>query len=108
MNLKKKSLNMVSTREKVYAFLRKVPRGKITTYGALAKAAGTHPRAVAMFMKHNPHPVKTPCYKVIRSNGALGGYSGRGGVKTKVALLKKDGISFKNGKIDVKNHRHRF
>lgn len=99
---------MASKREKVYAMLRSVPRGKITTYGALAKAAGTHPRAVAMFMKYNPDPIKTPCYKVIRSDGSLGGYSGRGGVKTKAALLRKDGISLAKGKIDLKNRLHRF
>ncbi|MFH1237193.1 MAG: MGMT family protein [Candidatus Aenigmatarchaeota archaeon] len=98
----------VTARETVYSLLRKVPRGRITTYGALAKATGTHPRAVAMFMKHNPDPIKTPCYKVIRSDGSLGGYSGRGGVKTKTALLKKDGITLANGKIDLKNRLYRF
>lgn len=99
---------METKKHKVYALLKRVPKGKITTYRALAKACKTHPRAVAMFMKHNPDPVRTPCYKVIRSNGSLGGYSGRGGVKTKVALLKKDGISLANGKIDVKNRLYRF
>ncbi|MCX6817390.1 MAG: MGMT family protein [Candidatus Aenigmarchaeota archaeon] len=99
---------MASKMEIVYSLLRRVPRGKITTYGALAKAAGTHPRAIAMFMKHNPDPVKTPCYKVVRSDGSLGGYSGRGGVKTKAQLLRKDGITLRNGKIDLKRQLHRF
>jgi len=95
-------------REIVYSMLRKVPRGKITTYGALAKATGTHARAIAMFMKYNPDPIRTPCYKVVRSDGSLGGYSGRGGVKTKAQLLMKDGITLRNGKIDLKKRLYRF
>ena len=99
---------MTCAREKVYSLLGKVPRGKITTYGELAEAAGTHPRAVAVFMKTNPDPMRTPCYKVIRSDGAIGGYSGPGGAKRKIALLEADGIAVKNGRVDVKKRLHRF
>ncbi len=99
---------MDAKKEKAYAFLRKVPSGKITTYGELAKTAGTHPRAVAIFMKYNKDPKNIPCYKVVRSDGSLGGYSGAGGVRQKIALLEKDGITVKNGRIDLKKHLHRF
>jgi len=50
-------------------------------------------RAVANAIGKNPYAPKIPCHRVIRSDGSLGGYSGKGGVKTKRLLLKKEGIS---------------
>ena len=99
---------MACAREKVYSLLGKVPRGKITTYGELAEAAGTHPRAVAMLMKHNKDPFNIPCYKVARSDGTIGGYSGPGGVKRKISLLKADGIRIKSNRIDLRKHLFRL
>ena len=50
-------------------------------------------RAVANAIGKNPYAPKIPCHRVIRSDGSLGGYSGKGGIKTKRLLLKKEGIS---------------
>lgn len=99
---------MYTKSEKVYALLRRVPRGKITTYGELAKAAKLHPRTIGMLMKSNQDPVNIPCYKVVRSDGSVGGYSGRGGTKMKIALLERDGIPVKSGRIDLKRHLYVF
>ena len=99
---------MLSMISKAYALLKKVPSGKVTTYGALAKASGLHPRTIGMLMRSNEDPVNIPCYKVVRSDGSLGGYSGAGGTRKKIALLAKDGIAVKNGRIDLKKHLHRF
>ena len=79
---------------KVWAYLRKIPRGSIKTYTQVAKAIGKpHAvRAVANAIGKNPDAPKIPCHRVIRSDGSLGGYSGKGGVKTKRILLKKEGI----------------
>ena len=79
---------------KVWAYLRKIPRGKVKTYNQVAKAIGKpHAvRAVANAIGKNPYAPKIPCHRVIRSDGSLGGYSGKGGVKTKKFLLKKEGI----------------
>ena len=49
-------------------------------------------RAVANAVGKNPFAPKIPCHRVIRSDGSLGGYSGKGGLKTKKLLLKKEGI----------------
>jgi methylated-DNA-[protein]-cysteine S-methyltransferase len=49
-------------------------------------------RAVANAIGKNPYPQKIPCHRVIRSDGSLGGYSGKGGIRTKKILLKKEGI----------------
>ncbi|NIO20441.1 MAG: methylated-DNA--[protein]-cysteine S-methyltransferase [Candidatus Aenigmarchaeota archaeon] len=93
---------------RVYEFLRKVPKGRVTTYKELAKASGTHPRTVGLLMKKNKDPVNIPCYKVVRSDGSLGGYSAEGGVKTKIRLLRRDGIEIRNGKINLKKYLFKF
>ncbi len=79
---------------KVWAYLRKIPRGSVKTYSQVAKDIGKPlaVRAVANAIGKNPYAPKIPCHRVIRSDGTLGGYSGRGGIKTKRFLLKKEGI----------------
>jgi len=92
----------------VYSLLRRVPKGKITTYSELAKAIGLHPRTIGILMAKNKDPVNIPCYKVVRSDGSLGGYSAKDGIKKKIELLNKDGVEVKNGKIDLKKHLYKF
>ena len=79
---------------KVWAYLRKIPRGSVKTYSQVAKAIGKPfaVRAVANAIGKNPYAPKIPCHRVVRSDGSLGGYSGKGGVKIKRFLLKKEGI----------------
>ena len=79
---------------KVWAYLRKIPRGIVKTYSQVAKDIGKPlaVRAVANAIGKNPFAPKIPCHRVIRSDGSLGGYSGKGGIKKKRFLLKKEGI----------------
>ena len=87
-------LNGTKFQLKVWSYLRKIPRGSLKTYSQVAKAIGKPRavRAVANAIGKNPYAPKIPCHRVIRSDGSLGGYSGKGGVKTKRFLLKKEGI----------------
>ena len=80
---------------KVWAYLKKIPCGSVKTYSQVAKSIGKPlaVRAVANAIGKNPYPPKIPCHRVIRSDGSLGGYSGKGGIKTKKLLLKKEGIT---------------
>ena len=80
--------------QKVWTYLRKIPCGSVKTYSQVAKGIGKPlaVRAVANAIGKNPYAPKIPCHRVIRSDGSLGGYSGKGGVKTKRFLLKKEGI----------------
>ena len=80
---------------KVWNYLKKIPRGKVKTYSEVAKSIGKPlaARAVANAIGKNPLAPQIPCHRVIRSDGSLGGYSGKGGVKTKRLLLKKEGIT---------------
>jgi len=92
---------------KALLLLKKIPKSKVTTYGELARICKTSPRAIGRIMKHNPSPEVYPCYKIVGNGGKLVGYSGIGGLKTKLKLLKKDGIKIANGKVD-KKHFYRF
>jgi methylated-DNA-[protein]-cysteine S-methyltransferase len=80
---------------KVWKYLKKIPRGRVKTYTQVAKGIGKPlaVRAVANAIGKNPYAPIIPCHRVIRSDGSLGGYSGKGGVKTKKLLLKKEGIT---------------
>lgn len=70
--------------------LAKIPRDKVSTYGILAKKLKIHPRAMGRLLSKNPDGVKYPCYKIIRSNGSLGGYTSKRGIKDKIKKLKKE------------------
>ena len=80
---------------KVWSYLKKIPPGSVKTYSQVAKAIRKPRavRAVANAIGKNPYAPKIPCHRVIRSDGSLGGYSGKGGLKTKRLLLKKEGIT---------------
>ena len=79
----------------VWNDLKNIPKGEVRTYKEIAKAIGkpNSARAVANACGKNPKPVEIPCHRVVRSNGHLGGYSGKGRPSKKLELLKKEGIS---------------
>lgn len=96
---KEKSFN-----EKCYEILRRLPRGKVTTYGELAKAVGSPraARAVGNAMNKNPYAPRVPCHRVVGSDGKLVGFAS--GVDEKVKILKKEGVEIVNGKINLKKY----
>jgi methylated-DNA-[protein]-cysteine S-methyltransferase len=79
----------------VWSYLKEIPKGTVRTYSQVAKAIEKPlaVRAVANAIGKNPCPVKIPCHRVIKSDGSIGGYSAKGGVKKKKMLLKKEGIT---------------
>jgi methylated-DNA-[protein]-cysteine S-methyltransferase len=95
--------------KKIYKKLLEVPKGKITTYGELAKAVGLKngQRAVGKIMNKNPYPVIIPCHRVVKSDGKIGGYAY--GEEIKSNMLTREGIVIKNHKIlDLENRIYRF
>ena len=80
---------------RVWTYLKKIPLGSVKTYSQVAKSIGKPlaVRAVANAIGKNPHAPKIPCHRVIRSDGSMGGYSGKGGIKTKKLLLKREGVT---------------
>ena len=79
---------------KVWNYLVRIPLGSVKTYSQVAKGIDKPlaVRAVANAIGKNPYAPRIPCHRVIRSDGSLGGYSAKGGIKTKKMLLKKEGI----------------
>ena len=71
----------------VWRELREIPPGQTRSYGAIARAIGSSPRAVGGACGRNPIPVIIPCHRVLAANGSLCGYSGAGGTETKQFLL---------------------
>jgi methylated-DNA-[protein]-cysteine S-methyltransferase len=98
--------------ERVYAKLREVPKGKVTTYGDLARVLGTGPRAVGQAMRCNPYAPDVPCHRVVASDGGIGGFRGwltGEPIDEKIALLQTEGLVILENKIrDFEKKRMRF
>ena len=79
---------------KVWKYLKTIPRGTVKTYKQVAIGINRpkSARAVANACARNPYAPKIPCHRVIRTDGSLGGYSAKGGIKTKKKLLKREGF----------------
>jgi len=87
-------LNGTNFQIKVWNEILKIPKGQVKTYKEIARSIRKPKtsRAVANACGKNPFPIKIPCHRVIRSDGRLGGYSGKGGIKTKRKLLRSEGV----------------
>ena len=78
--------------QQFYAALSAIPYGETRTYGQLAEALGVSAQAIGQACGANPIAILIPCHRVLAAEG-LGGYSGRRGIETKVALLKLEGAA---------------
>ena len=79
--------------QKVWKACAEIPKGQTRTYGWIARRIGRPgaARAVGTALGKNPFAPAIPCHRVVPSNGKLGGYSGKGGVRAKSALLRREG-----------------
>lgn len=90
-----------------YNILKKVPKGKVTTYKDIAKTLNSKAyRAVGTAMNKNPYAPKVPCHRVVNSNGKIGKFAH--GTKKKIEMLKSEGIEIKNEKVDLKKFGFKF
>jgi len=97
--------------EKCYDILRKVPKGRVTTYKEIAGALKSKGyRAVGNAMNKNPRPGsgagRVPCHRVVKSSGEIGGFAH--GTKKKIEMLRKEGVEVKDGRIDLKRYLYKF
>jgi len=95
----------------VWEKLKKIPKGRVTTYKYLAKALKSRAvRAVASAVGKNPNAPEVPCHRVVLSSGKIGNYTHPLGVKRKIELLKAEGINIdKSGNIvDFKTKLYKF
>jgi deoxyribonuclease V len=84
-----------------YDLVRQIPRGRVSTYGALARALGDvrAARAAGEMLAENPDPKRIPCHRVVRSDGTLGGFTHPEGLKEKIRRLREEGVEVRNGRI---------
>ncbi len=93
--------------QKCYKLLRKVPRGKVTTYREIARVLKTKAyRAVGNAMNKNPYAPGVACHRVVKSSGEVGGFAS--GTRKKSYMLRKEGIKIVNGKINLKKYLYKF
>ena len=93
-----------SFKSKVYAVVRQIPSGKVATYGQIARLAGSPgaARAVGNILHVNPDPQRTPCFRVVNSQGKLSGAFAFGGPMVQRDLLRQDGVEVINSRVDLK------
>ena len=92
---------MTKFEKNVLEITKKIPKGKIATYGLLAEVLGNkfYSRAVGNALNKNPYPIIIPCHRVIRSDGYVGGFAK--GTARKEDLLKNENVEIINGKINL-------
>jgi O-6-methylguanine DNA methyltransferase len=89
--------------EKVWKLMKKIPKGRVTTYALIARKLNTKAyRAVGNACRRNPYAPRVPCHRVVRSDGTIGGFGGKTTGKTiekKVWMLRKENVEVRNGRI---------
>lgn len=101
---------MIGFNDRVYNLIKKIPKGRVSTYRIVAERLGTRAyRAVGQALRRNSYAPFVPCHRVVCSDGKLGGYSGKMNSSKKIRLLKKEGLLVKNNKIiDFERKLYRF
>ncbi|MGN0426766.1 MAG: methylated-DNA--[protein]-cysteine S-methyltransferase [Agathobacter sp.] len=92
--------------KRIYEAVKKIPKGRVATYGQVAALAGDKnmARAVGSALHRNPDPDTIPCYRVVNSKGELAGEFAFGGPGAQQRLLEADGIEVIDGKVDLKKY----
>ena len=92
---------MISLKEKVYAFVKRIPRGKVATYGQIALHLGNRnfARVVGNILHCNPDPEHIPCHRVVNAQGQLSRSYAFGGIEAQRCLLVSEGVVFRNEQV---------
>lgn len=96
--------------QKVYDFLKTIPKGKVVTYGQIAEYLGNKrlSRYVGNILHKNPDPIGQPCFKVVNSKGFLAKNFGDGGINVQKERLERDGVEVVDYRVDLRKYRHVF
>lgn len=99
----------MSSFEKVYKLVSSVPKGKVTTYGAISKIIGMDPRVVGYALHANKDSENVPCHRVINSKGKISKGFAFGGPDVQKKILIKEGVKFdKEGVVDLEKFGYLF
>lgn len=96
--------------ENVYDFVRRVPKGKVVTYGEIARAIGNRrmSRQVGWALHVNPKPGEIPCHRVVNRFGELSTAFAFGGINRQEELLRSEGVEVVGGKVDLSKYGYKF
>ena len=92
---------MSSLNDKVYGFVKNIPRGKVATYGQIALHLGNRnfARVVGNILHNNPDPEHIPCHRVVNAQGRLSRSYAFGGIEAQRCLLESEGVVFKSNQV---------
>ena len=95
-----------SPTKRIYEGVKRIPKGKVATYGKVAEMAGNKKmsRAVGNALHKNPDPENIPCFRVVNSKGELAPEFAFGGIGEQRKLLEAEGIEVKNNKVDLSKY----
>ncbi len=97
----------MTTFEKIYEIVKRIPRGKVATYGQIARLAGNErwSRAVGYALHANPDPDGIPCFRVVNRFGGLAPAFAFGGISVQAELLKSEGIEVRgDNTVDLEKY----
>ncbi len=98
-------MEKTNLKQKVYDFVKKIPKGKVVTYGQVAKAVGLKFGAqlfVGKVLHENPDPAHIPCHRVVFFDGHLAENFAFGGLEGQKTKLKEEGVKFVLDKVKMK------
>lgn len=99
----------MNTFDKVYSAVSKIPRGKVSTYGIIARKIGiSNPRVVGYALHANKDPDNVPCHRVVNIKGELAKGYAFGGLGIQKQLLKNEGVTFEDNKVALQTHLYNF
>lgn len=95
-----------SPTKRIYEAVKKIPKGKVATYGQVAELAGDRKmaRAVGNALHKNPDPDNIPCFRVVNSKGELAGEFAFGGSGAQAKLLRAEGVEVVDGRVDLSKY----
>lgn len=95
-----------NTFELIYDVVRRIPYGKVATYGQVAALAGNPrwSRVVGYALHVNPDPLNIPCYRVVNRLGEPSSAFAFGGLNEQILLLKEEGVELENGRVDLSKY----
>ncbi len=100
----------MNTFELIYNVVSNIPKGKVATYGQIAKQIGMpkSSKVVGYALHANPKPVVIPCHRVVNRFGELSGSFAFGGADAQAKLLISEGVIVNNNKVDLKIYQFNF
>ena len=97
---------MQNSFEKIYGVVRRIPSGKVATYGLVAALAGNPrwSRVVGFALHVNPEPSVIPCHRVVNRLGEPSSAFAFGGINRQILLLEEEGVAFIDGRVDLSRY----